>query len=180
MSVTLAGILKESDMRNRIENIFVLMAKMLGSAWLALFISLFPMYIQRGVLKYDERLELRENVLLAVCGIVFGFAVLSFIVSRGDRVARAPKREVILEAGLASGIYAFVCVIWWVFNPNNTAVCVNGLRFALLFGRDEDGFPLFFGTLISAVVYCGAYFCAVMLGAFLARKRRKKEMDKLK
>ena len=161
-------------MKERIENIFVLIAKMLGSAWIAFFVSLLPMYIQRGVLKYDERLELRENILLAVCGIVFGFAFLSFIVSRDERVARAAKKQMMLEAGIASGIYALVCVIWWVFNPNNTAVSVNGLRFAILFGRSDDGFPLFFGTLISAVVYCGAYFFAVMLGAFFARRRRKR------
>ena len=163
-------------MKEKIGACFLLFLRMLGAAWLAFLISLIPMYVIRGTYHNKEI----ENIVMAITGMLLGFAFLTILQMRDDKAHRHSIKELVALSGGAVGIYILGCILVYLPTKNNFPIAALGYHFSQVIGTDADGYPVFSAVLISALVFGALYFGAILLGSHIARRRHAKLMGSTK
>ena len=147
---------------------FLCFAYMYGSAWIAFLISMIPMYIFRGSYHNSTNKELYENLLRISIGLVISSISLILRYRTGDGVGRKSAKEALLSALIGGGFYWLL----WVICGGIYVIAVDGYCLAVLIGKHSNGNPTALGAIISATVFCSVYVADVLLGSYLARKKR--------
>ena len=167
--------------KSRISNYFFTSLRIWASAWLAFLASFVPMYIWRGVnTKSPETASLIQNLILSICGLVFGFAILTLFQAKQDSSERMNFKQSVITACCSSGIYIVIWIIAYLINHNNVLIAVNGIYLACALGTNTDGYPTFAASLLSALIFGVVYICAIILGTKIANHRRTKFLNDLK
>ena len=144
-----------------------------AAAWITFLISIVPLYVFRGnyhdVLTRDQY----ERVLMTFIGLVFGTAICLLLTARNERTARLTRKEGLIEAGGAVGVYCFAWLLLLI-GGNNYLIAVCGHYLQQLLGLAADGNPTFGASFLAMLIYGACYFGATALGTYLARKRHLK------
>lgn len=154
---------------------FLLTIKIWGSAWLAFFISLIPLYIWRSSYhgEFDTQI-LGENIIMSAIGIIAGFFILMLLHGKSDEAERLSNSEMWKTAGITVGIYITMWMLIWAIIENNYLIACCGYHLEKLLGLNDNNRPTFFSAVTAALIYGFTYFSAIVLGTKLAQKRRNK------
>ena len=166
---------------SRIAKYFYTALKMWGAAWLSFVLSILPLYIWRATNR--ESLETAlfiENIIMSICGLLFGFIILTFFQAKEDNSERLNFKHSIITACSSTGIYIGIWLVAYFINHNNLWIAVNGYFLGCAFGVNAENRPTFLASLLSALVFGAVYICAVLLGTWIASRRRTKLLDDLK
>ena len=167
--------------KSKISNYFFTSLRIWASAWLAFLVSLVPMYIWRGTNNESPDAALYiEYIIISICGLVFGFAILTLFQAKQDSSERMNFKQSVITACCSSGIYIVVWIIAYLINHNNVWVAVNGIYLACALGTNTDGYPTFAASLLSALIFGVVYICAIILGTKIANRRKTKFLNDLK
>ena len=167
--------------KSRISNYFFTSLRIWASAWLALLVSLVPMYIWRGTNNESPEVALYiEYIIMSISGLLVGFVILTLFQSREDSSERLNFKQSVITACCSSGIYIVIWIIAYLINHNNVLVAVNGIYLACALGTNTDGYPTFAASLLSALIFGVVYICAIILGTKIANHRRTKFLNDLK
>ena len=167
--------------KSRISNYFFTSLRIWASAWLALLVSLVPMFIWRGTNNESPEVALYiEYIIMSISGLLVGFVILTLFQSREDSSERLNFKQSVITACCSSGIYIVIWIIAYLINHNNVLVAVNGIYLACALGTNTDGYPTFAASLLSALIFGVVYICAIILGTKIANHRRTKFLNDLK
>ncbi len=165
----------------KISNYFFTALRIWASAWLAFLASLVPMYIWRGTnITSPEAALFLEYVILSVCGLLFGFVILTLFQSREDSSERLDFKQSVITACCSAGIYLGIWLIAYLIDQNNIWLAASGYYLGCAFGVNAEDHPTFVASLLSALIFCTVYGCAIILGTNVANRRRKKFQINLK
>ncbi len=167
--------------KSKISNCFFTTLRIWASAWLALLISLVPMYIWRGTNNESPEAALYiEYIIMSISGLLFGFVILTLFQSREDSSERLNFKQSVITACCSVGIYVVVWLIAYLINHNNIWIAVNGYFLGCAFGVNAENRPTFVASLLSALIFSAVYVCAIILGTKIANRRKTKFLNNLK
>ena len=166
--------------RSKMSNCFFTMLRIWASAWLAFLISLLPMYIWRGVNNDIEIFSFIENLILSICGLLFGFVILTLFQAKEDNSERMDFKQSVITAICSSGMYLGIWLIAYLINHNNIWIAVNGYFLSCAFGVNSENHPTFLASLFAALIFGAVYICAIILGTKIANRRKTKFLNDLK
>ncbi len=168
-------------LKSIVSTCFFTAAKIWGSAWLALLASLVPLYIWRGTNHLSpEKALFVENLILSVCGLVFGFVILTLLQTREDSNERFNFKQSVTIACGSVGIYIGIWLIAYLIDHNNIWIAVNGIFLGRVLGVNAENLPTFTATLLSSLIFGAVYTCAIIFGTKIANRRRRKFLNNLK
>ncbi len=149
--------------------------KIYGASWLSFLICSVPLYIFRGLYKYDETRIFWENVLMSILGTVVTCVILFILSARSDEFERAEK-EYVKKLAIRSGIiYGVACFL----SLGNYFISVIIYHMVQVF-IGLFGIYYISPSLIFSSAFCNILFgIAISLGAKKARKRREKYREEL-
>ena len=167
--------------KSRISNYLFTSLRIWASAWLALLVSLVPMFIWRGTNNESPEVALYiEYIIKSISGLLGGFVILTLFQAKQDSSERMNFKQSVITACCSSGIYIVVWIIAYLINHNNVWVAVNGIYLACALGTNTDGYPTFAASLLSALIFGVVYICAIILGTKIANRRKTKFLNDLK
>ena len=156
------------NIKSMLSDALLCFVSMYGSAWIAFLIGMIALYIFRGVYHNSATREMYENLLGMSIGLLISFALLVLRYRSQDGIGKKTAKEMTISALIGGGIYWLL----WVISGGIYAVAVNGYYLCVLIGRQKNGNPTAPGALVGATVFCAVYIAAVILGSFLARRKR--------
>ena len=149
--------------------------KMLGACWGAWVISVIPLYIFRGLYNYDATRLFWEELLMGSLGMIFSTIIIYIFSVKTDYFEKADKSYVKSLAIKSSVIYGIVCILTMGYYPVAVTVSHISKFIIYLFGAK---YALF--ALVGASALLNTLFAfAIIKGAEIARKRRKKYVEDL-
>ena len=160
-------------MKKTLSNAGMSFLRLYGSLWITFLVSMIPLYVLRGQ-SFESVLqkELYEKILMSVIALLSTFAALTLLTRAADASERMTKKEALVSAGLAVGFHFFLGAILWLIGKNHflVSVCTTYLCRLIQTGADNYAGPvgMLLGGLISAIVY----FLAILLGVYLAHRKR--------
>ncbi len=167
--------------KSKISNCFFTTLRIWASAWLAFVISIIPMYIWRWTNNESPEAALFiEYIIMSVCGLLFGFVILTLFQSREDSSERLDFKQSVITAFGSAVIYVGVWLIAYLINHNNIWIAVNGYFLGCAFGVNSENRPTFLASLLSALIFSAVYICAIILGTKIANRRKTKFLNDLK
>ena len=163
--------------KGSLTNCFFTALKIWAAAWLSYLFSIIPIYIWRGTHDVSPEAAMRvENVIFAVCGLVFGFFILTLLFAKTDFAERLGFRDSIFHACGSAGLYTVIWLIYALINQNHILLSVTGYYMSCVFGQKANDHPTLLASFLASIVFGVVYGCALLFGAFLARNRRKKQI----
>ena len=148
---------------------------------MSLWIAMPLILIWRGTNDSSPELALTvEYAIISVCGLLFGFLLLTLFIAKSDSSERIEFKESLWVALCSVGIYMLAWLIYWVIDQNNVLISVCGLYLGLLLGVNADNFPTLYSQFISSLIFGAVYFLAILFGMKIARLRRERELKDLK
>ena len=161
-------------------NYFFTTLRIWASAWLAFLVSSVPLYVWRGVGNDIEIFSFMENLILSICGLLFGFVILTLFQAKEDNSERMDFKQSVITAICSSGMYLGIWLIAYLINHNNIWIAVNGYFLGCAFRVNSENRPTFLASLFAALIFCAVYICAIILGTKIANRRRTKFLNDLK
>ncbi len=144
--------------------------KFYGCSWLAWAISWIPLYIFRGLYKYDETRPFWESVLMSIIGIAIAAVAVYIFALKTDEFEKADPKYV-KKLAIGSGIvYTVICTLSFGYYP----VCVLVYHLASVLLSLSQGFLGIIIIPLSAAIVNGIFAFAVIKGAKKAKIRREK------
>ena len=162
--------MKKQNEKPKFKDYILWALKFYGASWLAWAIGAIPLYIFRGIYKYDETRPFWESVLMSIVGIALAAVTVYIFAKKTDEFEKADPAYV-KKLAIGSGItYSVICTLSLGYYP----VCVIISHLSSVVIILTGGILAIAAIPLSAAIVNSILAFAVIKGAKKARIRREK------